>query len=416
MVEISALMLCLLIGFIAAYFVVRRNFARRLHKSQLVERYSTELIADLDPVQRTLSGCPRLWSLLGRVSETQAAATPLDLETIVDLRDLPALVVSVRAATALGAPWRQRFRLLQTNSEPLWFEGHGVPIHASGGAIKYLCFLQDVSERQRVQNELRLAHQQLTEELMLKSGLEHKIMAIDEAERTRVGQELHDGLGQQLTGVAFLAKALERKLIDRGIPESADATWIVRLVNEAISRTRAIARGLHAVGLEQNGLTAALRQLCQDVEALYGVKCGFAGDEFAIEIDNIVANHLYRIAQEAVNNALKHGLPRRIVVALSERAGRIRLAIRDDGVGFNTLARSSDTQSMGLAGMRYRCNLIGAQISIRTRPEKGALVFVRTHSSGGYTSTNLASVRQNVVAINGISDEINGKDKLEAAL
>lgn len=203
--------------------------------------------------------------------------------------------------------------------------------------------------------------------------LEREIIDVSEEEQKRIGQELHDGLGQHLTGIAFLSKALEQKLSAQGAAEARDAANIVGFVNQAVSKTRSLARGLFPVELEANGLMSALEQLAANVAALYGIQCEFRCNTPVLVYDNIVAINLYRIAQEAINNAVKHSKASRILVELTEVGGRVQLSVSDDGIGFE---RSPSGKGMGLHIMEYRARLIGSSLEIRRRPEGGAVVSV----------------------------------------
>lgn len=205
--------------------------------------------------------------------------------------------------------------------------------------------------------------------------LERQIMEISERERERIGHELHDGLGQQLTGIAFLSKALSHKLDAQALPEAQEASQIVAMINQAVSETRQLARGLQPVEVEANGLMSALEGLANNVEALFHIKCGFHCSTPVLLHDRNSANHLYRIAQEAVNNAIKHGKAKHISIELAAPQGRIQLVVRDDGSGMDQLS-SDNSPGMGLQIMRYRANLIGASLDIENGPDKGTRISV----------------------------------------
>src|SRR4029077_14266750 len=143
-------------------------------------------------------------------------------------------------------------------------------------------------------------------------NLEKTILEISAREQRRIGQDLHDGLGQHLTGIAFMSKVQEQKLMEKGMPEAGDAAKIVNLVNEAIDKTRELARGLLPVVSDAQGLMSALRQWAGEVEDLFAVSCRFQCVTPVLIHDAIVATHLYHVAREAVNNAIKHAHPRQI--------------------------------------------------------------------------------------------------------
>ena len=183
-----------------------------------------------------------------------------------------------------------------------------------------------------------------------------------EREKERLSHELHDGLGQHLTGIAFLAKALANRLEDRNAPETQDAQQIAALTNQAISNTRALARGLRPVGPEDNAFAVALSVLARDVSTIYGIQCTFNADGAIAVASRTAAHHLFRIAQEAVHNAVKHGAGGKILVDLREDDGKIFLTVANRG----TLAAAVEgADGIGISSMRNRAKLLAAQLEIR---------------------------------------------------
>jgi PAS domain S-box-containing protein len=202
--------------------------------------------------------------------------------------------------------------------------------------------------------------------------LEKAILDISAREQRRIGQDLHDGLGQHLTGIAFMTKVHETKLADQNRPEAADAAKIVKLVNEAIHKTRELARGLLPVIPDSQGLMSALQLWAAEVEDLFGISCRFECDTPVLIHDDATSTHLYRIAQEAANNAIKHGKPRNILIQLSGEMGRGALVIKDDGKGI--AVNPSGSQGMGLHIMNYRAGMIGGDLDIRPDVPQGTIV------------------------------------------
>ena len=191
-------------------------------------------------------------------------------------------------------------------------------------------------------------------------ALERDLKTI-EREKERLSHELHDGLGQHLTGIAFLAKALANRLEDRNAPETADAKQIAALTNEAISNTRALARGLRPVGPEDNAFAFALSILARDVSTIYGIQCSFNADGTIPVASRMAAHHLFRIAQEAVHNAVKHGAGGKILVDLREEDDAIILTVANRG----TLAAAVEAaEGIGISSMRNRAKLLDAQLDI----------------------------------------------------
>src|SRR5271170_376441 len=202
--------------------------------------------------------------------------------------------------------------------------------------------------------------------------LEKALLEISAREQRRIGQDLHDGLGQHLTGIAFMAKVHEARLIEKENPEADDAAKIVRLVNEAIHKTRELSRGLLPVVAESQGLMSALQMCAAEVEDIFGVSCRFQCERPVLIHDDTMATHLYHIAQEAVNNAIKHGDPRRIAIELTAANGRGTLVIRNDGKGFAEAQAGSS--GMGLHIMKYRAGMIGGVLEIHPDPLQGMIV------------------------------------------
>jgi PAS domain S-box-containing protein len=201
-----------------------------------------------------------------------------------------------------------------------------------------------------------------------KKRLENSILEATGKEQRRIGQDLHDGLGQHLTGIAFMCKVQEQKLAAKGVIEAADAAKIVRLVNEAIHQTRELSRGLNPVLADPNGLIMALQQLAGDVEDIFHVSCRFESNGNVMIHDENVATHLFRIAQEAANNAVKHGKPTGIRIVLSCSAAVGSLEISDNGKGLPVNLKGE--AGMGLHIMNYRAGVIGGSLDLQ-RPASG---------------------------------------------
>jgi two-component system, LuxR family, sensor kinase FixL len=211
--------------------------------------------------------------------------------------------------------------------------------------------------------------------------LQREILEITNRERVQIGQDLHDGLGQHLTGITFLSRALENKLVSLGIPEAQDAAEISKLVMQALSQTRNLARGIFPVELEENGLVQALRELSGTVEKLFNITCAVACEDKLVIRNRAVENHLFRLAQEAINNSVKHGKAKRVTVSLTRAADKTVLTITDDGIGFGN--EGPKVGGLGLRIMNYRAQKIGATLEISPGPAAGTIVsctFSNTNS------------------------------------
>lgn len=210
--------------------------------------------------------------------------------------------------------------------------------------------------------------------------LEQQLLTISDAEQQRIGADLHDGLGQQLTGMACLAAALRDRLKKLAPNEVENADLITQLASEAVSHTRALARGLCPVQLEKTSLGSALEDLTYQSQLLHSIECRCRVEGPPPDCDHMTATHLYRITQEAINNATRHGHARRIQVTLAARGRQHCLTIKDDGKGFDVEAVRSGSGA-GLRLMSYRANMIGGTFSAESHPQRGTQISVLFTSS-----------------------------------
>ena len=203
-------------------------------------------------------------------------------------------------------------------------------------------------------------------------NLEKEIQEISEKEQRRLGQDLHDGLGQSLTGISFLTKVLQQKLAGKKAEEEKDAALIVKLISQALLQARELARGLCPTMLDENDIQAALEQLAENLKKYFSVPCRAECDPAIKITDNAVAVHLYRIAQEATTNAVKHAKPKKILISLSRQNGIVTLQIKDNGIGF--AKKEIKTKGMGLRVMQHRARMIGAKLDVSPAKEGGMVV------------------------------------------
>jgi len=239
-------------------------------------------------------------------------------------------------------------------------DGHEFPVEISLSPLEteegvlVSSAIRDISERKR---------------------LEKTVLEISEREQRRIGQDLHDGLGQHLTGIAFMTKVQEQRLAERQIPEAADAAKIVQLVNDAIRKTRELSRGLLPVVSDAHGLMSALRLYATEIEDLFGLTCRFQCEEAVLIHDAPMATHLYHIAQEAVNNAIKHGHAKNILIRLFSGDRQGTLVIKDDGAGIERPV--TPHAGVGLHIMNYRAGMIGGNLEVRREQPHGTAVTCR---------------------------------------
>lgn len=217
--------------------------------------------------------------------------------------------------------------------------------------------------------------------------MDQEILNASTRERQRLGSDLHDRLGQQLTGIRFLSAALAGKARERDASLAADAARIEDLVTEAMEHVRRISRGVAPVGIDDSDLEVAVRQLAVDTEELFKVSCVVSVDvEPGARIDGTVATELYWIAAEAVSNAVRHGHPSRLNIALRVRGDAGSISVRDNGSGLPEKWESSG--GMGVRIMRYRASVIGAKMDIESANGDGTTVtcLFNTRLTAGHST------------------------------
>lgn len=205
--------------------------------------------------------------------------------------------------------------------------------------------------------------------------LEAEVLNIAEREQSRLGHDLHDGLGQHLTGIEFMAQVLQQTLERAERPEAKDAEEITALIRQAISQTRDLARGLSPVVLQSKGLAVALQDLAASVAKRHGIRCTCEVSPGCEVKRTDVAIHLYRIAQEAINNGLKHGKAKTIRVSLQQDGTSLELRVDDDGKGLSDAAAAS--KGMGLRVMTYRAGIIGGSLELVQPSGRGVRIVCR---------------------------------------
>lgn len=201
---------------------------------------------------------------------------------------------------------------------------------------------------------------------------EAQILTISDREQMRIGGELHDGLGQQLTALEFMCQSLKDDLRTRRPELVGQASEIGRLLREAIRQTRSLARGLSPVNLDSTGLADALMELARRTTEYGRVRCVLECPRPVLIADRTVSRHLFRIAQEAVNNAVKHAHASEIRVHLSRESGAVRVAISDDGRGLPKTGRAGP--GIGLQVMKHRAGVMGAELDVKSRRGRGVTV------------------------------------------
>lgn len=224
----------------------------------------------------------------------------------------------------------------------------------------------------------------LTKEIQARTRLQKELLETSERVQRRIGYDLHDGLCQHLTGTAMVGHVLGQKLADRSLPEAAEADRVVELVEEAIELTRTLARSLHPIEIQPGRLADNFQELAASAGDRFKVSCQFECPPAAPlpdVTDANVATHLYRIAQEAITNAVRHGKAKHINIRLASTANELVLTIIDDGIGLPENAR--DGNGLGLRIMAYRASMIGATFNIERASALGGTRVTCTHVSTG---------------------------------
>jgi PAS domain S-box-containing protein len=217
-------------------------------------------------------------------------------------------------------------------------------------------------------SEVRLASRRMftgfVRDITERKQLEKEIIEISNREQQRIGQDLHDGLCQELTGIELMCQVLEQKLAAKSNAESKQVGDIAHHIRDAIAHTRKLARGLSPVESEANGFMSALDELAAHVKKMFHVECRLEFSEPVLIRNNVFATHLYRIVQEAINNAVKHGKAKHILISLKSAGDRFALTVTDDGAGFSTETKKNG--GMGLHIMKYRASVVDAALEIRS--------------------------------------------------
>ena len=284
-----------------------------------------------------------------------------------------------------GKPFEMEKRYVRKDGSILWGHVSVSPVRdATGKITSAVAVAVDVTARKEAEaelqrsnellerrvrertRELRKTNAQLESEIQRRKGLEGEILSVSDREQQRLGQELHDGLCQHLTAVAFMTRSIALRLRDHRVIDAADIEKVAELVNTAAVDTRNLSRALHRVDVDAAGLIVALQDLVD--REIWRTPCRLeVKPSFQIN-DDAAAAHLYRIAREAVINANKHAKARQIVVRLERVRKEMMLRVIDDGVGFPK--DLNPQQGLGFHIMNYRAQLIGGRLEIDS-PQTG---------------------------------------------
>ncbi|MBB6092514.1 PAS domain S-box-containing protein [Povalibacter uvarum] len=270
-------------------------------------------------------------------------------ETIVEIEAQAANTIRTgRSLTDQERAW------ITADGSVRWFTFTHVPLRDHGTVNGLVCTVREITNQK---------------------ALEQEILEISNREQRRLGSDLHDGLGQELTGLSLLLKGLEMQLSREAQQYTAQITKITDLLAHAIQSTRSLARGLAPVNLERGGLPEALKHLAARCTDMYSLQCSFSyGGQKLPDLEEGAATHLYRIAQEATTNAARYARAKAIDIDLRASGRKLQLTITDDGIGLSA-GLAQGRPGMGLKIMEYRSRMLGGTINF-DEPGKGTRIVL----------------------------------------
>ncbi|MCP4129575.1 MAG: response regulator [bacterium] len=277
-----------------------------------------------------------------------------------------------------SSPFPQENVVLTRQNEELLVEWHIRPFLAEDGSLDFVFFVGvDITQRK---------------------NLEKILMTVNEKERHEIGQELHEGLGQHLSGIAFKSEILRLKLKEKTYAEEREITDIVKMVNQAIDQTREIARGLSPVDMSGGGLQTALEDLRLEVEDDTGINCLLQWDNNVVIKEDLEATNLFYIVKEAVKNSVVHGKSKNVIIIFNSVNTVITLKIIDDGSG---IPAGTESRGIGLSIMRYRAWLVGATLEIKNNQGGGTIIECNLRDSGPMEGISLEGNGSGTIIENG---------------
>jgi PAS domain S-box-containing protein len=276
---------------------------------------------------------------------------------------------------------------------PVWCDTSvSVVSDAAGGVAYVIVQAHDITARKEAEEQVRKLNlhletlvlertgklretvKSLKTEITQRQRLEREILEISEREQHRFGQDLHDGLGQELAGIAMLGDVHARQLQAEGHPLAAAAAQIATYIRSSIDSSRRLAKGLYPIELDRYGLLFALKDLASQTSQRSGICCELLQRGDAPHLEKSAEIHIYRIVQECIGNAVKHAQPRHIRIDSSARDGMHIFIVTDDGVGFD---KATVVSGMGLHLIEYRARVIGAEITIERPAQGGSRITCR---------------------------------------
>ncbi len=328
--------------------ILREN--ERLFQSMSESTSETFWLAEIGSRMRIVYIAPSCKNLLG-VAPEEICLTPRKWFSIVHKADRQRVWEFYKNIRA-GRLESHEYRILLPDGSIRWVRNEGWPVRKEGGGAEGMTgVLQDVTDRQRLKEEL---------------------IQISEHEQRHLLEELKDGICQHLAGTSLVCKVLYNKMAARNDPIAQDVARICTLLTTAVAETRQLSESLGAVTTEEGGLAAALARLAYRISSLFSISCIFRCGEDAAVADEITATHLYGIAKEAVNNAIRGGGAGKIRIRLRRREERIVLTVSDNGTGFEE--PSGKNAGIGLRMMDYRATESGGWLKVERGKRGGTVV------------------------------------------
>jgi signal transduction histidine kinase len=371
------------------------------------------VFASMDAQSNYVKGNPAAREMLGVIGQEENlslnhAGNPVRVRSECEGKPLSLSDLPMRKAMSSGAPvCGAEIDLVTSDGEVRSLFGNAVPLFGENRAVRgCVSAFVDITARRRAEADLRRLNEELEQRVAERTAelqqanvnlaqvaeerrrLKKEILEISEREERRLGMQMHEGIGQQIAGIGFLCKVVAGRLSDEGHSEASNASQLVTLLQEAIDSIRDLAKSAYPIELETGGLAAALRGLAERTGRMFDIECVVnLDDHLPIFHDEEASVHIYRIAQEALTNIVKHGKARHVSIEQRRSEDGDSICIVDDGVGFDPPVGSP---GMGLHLMDYRARLIGAKLSVSKNNGRGCIVRCDLKPTTGAVLSSMA--------------------------
>ncbi|HXI82503.1 MAG TPA: PAS domain-containing protein [Verrucomicrobiae bacterium] len=358
-----------LVAFLAVVFLASAVKTLNAELEERVERRTAELQASEQQFRQLAEGIhevfwmtdversrviyvsPGYASIWGRTCESLYTAPDSRLEA-VHPEDRERVMQAAMTSQLHGGRYDEEYRIIRPDQTVRWIHDQAFPIYDKAGVLYRIGGIaEDITDRKL---------------------LERQILEVGDQEQRRIGRDLHDGLCQHLSATMFACKIVEEELDKKSLPEAAQVRQIAEFIDRAISQARDVAEGLDPVKVDANGFMSALEELTTSIQSMHRIQCSFRSDSLVLIDDTATAIHLYRIAQEAVNNAIRHGRATSIEIGLTNLPERVILTVQDNGIGISK--PPTRRGGMGMHTMRYRARMLGASFDVSAGAKGGTIV------------------------------------------